>query len=359
MHGSRVTLKPVQKVRTIIQPGTGYELLLSAVTIADPGTQNRISGAREYRRRAKAIAGGRAFKKIDHVGREPFINLLGFVHSMTDQPTAAATVRLIGAADPREVVLAAIGYNRRAFRMMTPPSVIRDAVDGDKKALREFKRTSYPDLPHWQGTLRRWVPMGVQEAAAEMAEGLRGWYEGSFIELESEIEAAQRSAARRARDLVAKVTDLDAVLEQLAPTITFTREVGQEVVVLSPSVVVRPHWALSDYGPTLVISYAIPEQRATEGEESAARLLLLAKAMGDELRLRALRELRDGPLSASDLAKRLGLPRTTIHHHLQILMQSGLVRVAVDDARWGNFELQPGAAEELGRLASGWLSSDN
>jgi DNA-binding transcriptional ArsR family regulator len=80
--------------------------------------------------------------------------------------------------------------------------------------------------------------------------------------------------------------------------------------------------------------------------------------MGDELRLRALRELRDGPLSATELAKRLGLPRTTIHHHLQILMQSGLVRVAVDDARWGNFELQPGAADELGRLASGWLTRD-
>jgi DNA-binding IclR family transcriptional regulator len=73
---------------------------------------------------------------------------------------------------------------------------------------------------------------------------------------------------------------------------------------------------------------------------------------------RALRELRDGPLSASELARRLGLPRTTIHHHLQILMQSGLVRVAVDDARWGNFELQPSAAEELGRLASSWVRAD-
>jgi hypothetical protein len=37
-------------------------------------------------------------------------------------------------------------------------------------------------------------------------------------------------------------------------------------------------------------------------------------------------------------------------------MQSGLVRVAVDDARWGNFELQPSAAEELGRLASSWVN---
>jgi len=348
----------VQKVRTIVQPGTGYELLLSAVTIADPGTQNRIAKAREYRKRAKAIPGGAAYKAIDRVGREPFINLLGFVHSMTDEPTAAATLKLIGEADPRELVLAAVGYSRRAFRMVTPPAVIRDAVDGDKKALREFKRTSYPDLPHWQSTLRRWVPMGVDEAAGELLDGLRGWYEGGFVEFEPEIARQQGEEARRARDLVAKQADLDAVLEQLAPTITFTREVGQEVVVLAPSVVVQPHWALSDYGPTLVISYAIPKQpEAGGGEAGGDRLLALSRAMGDELRMRALRELRGGPLSATDLARRLGVPRTTIHHHLQILMVSGWLRVAVDDARWGNFELRPEAAEELGHLATSWLST--
>jgi DNA-binding transcriptional ArsR family regulator len=347
----------VQKVRTIVQPGTGYELLLSAAMIADPSSEKRITGSRDFRRRAKAIARSDAFKEIGQVGREPFINLLGFVHSMTDEPTAAATVAAIEEADPREVVLAGAGYSRRAFRMMTPPQVIRDAVDGDGKALREFRRTSYPELRHWQVTLRRWLPMGVDEAAGLLAQGLRDWYEGGFIEIEPEIVAEQAAAAARARDLIATNSDLDAVLEQLAPSIIFTREVGQEVVVLSPSVVVRPGWAMSDYGPTMVISYSIREQpQATKGEEGSDRLLALAKAMGDELRLRALRELRAGPLSASELARRLGLPRTTIHHHLQILMQSGLVRVAVDDARWGNFELQPSAAEELGRLASAWVA---
>ena len=349
----------MQKVRTIIQAGTGYDLLLTCVTIADPDTQNRIAGAREYRKRAKGIGDGSVFRAIDRVGREPWINLLGFAHSMTDEPTATAVIQAIEEADPREVVLAGIGYSRRAFRMLTPPAVIRDAVDGDRKALREFRRTSYPDLKNWQDTIRRWISMGVEDARGEMAAGLRGWYEGGFIEMEPEISRLQAEETSRARDLVAKTADFDAVLEKLAPTITFTREVGQEVVVLAPSVIVRPRWALSDYGPTMVIAYGIPEPQPAAGPEADTyRLLALAKAMGDELRLRALRELRSGPLSASELATRLGIPRTSIHHHLQILMGSGLVRVAVDDARWGNFELQPGAAEELGRLASSWLTED-
>jgi DNA-binding transcriptional ArsR family regulator len=228
---------------------------------------------------------------------------------------------------------------------------MRDALDGDKAATREFQRTSYPDLGHWQRTLRRLLPLGAEGAAQAINDGLRGWYDGGFRAMEPEIAAEQERSASVARDLVAR-RDLDAVLEQLAPTITFTREVGQEEVVLSPSVIVRPGWALSDYGPTLVIAYPIAEASdASDGQHSADQLVRLAKAMGDELRLRALRELRAGPMSATELSRRLGVPRTTIHHHLSILVSAGLLRVSVDDARWGNFELRPEAAAELGRLA--------
>jgi DNA-binding transcriptional ArsR family regulator len=85
------------------------------------------------------------------------------------------------------------------------------------------------------------------------------------------------------------------------------------------------------------------------------RLLRLTRAMGDELRLRALRELRDGPMVATELAKRLGVPRTTIHHHVSILMNAGLVRMSVDDARTGNIELRPESVAELTELAEAWL----
>jgi DNA-binding transcriptional ArsR family regulator len=154
----------------------------------------------------------------------------------------------------------------------------------------------------------------------------------------------------RVRKLVA-TRDLDAVLSDIVAGITFTREVGQEVVVLTSSVVVRPGWALADYGPALVICY--PAAFKTAGEEDTdARLVVLAKALGDELRLQALRELRDGPMMPSELARRLGIPRTSIHHHLQILTNAGLVRTPVDDARWSTVELRPEGLMELSRLAS-------
>ncbi len=94
----------------------------------------------------------------------------------------------------------------------------------------------------------------------------------------------------------------------------------------------------------------VPGPCAAGGEE--------AQSTGDELRIRALRELRAGPLTASELARRLDVPRTSLQHHIAILVNSGLARVATDDARWGRLWLRPEAIAELAELANGWIMAD-
>lgn len=341
-------------LRVMVQPGTAYDLLVSGALVADPSAQKRMPAARSLRQRAAAIDDGELLRTFEHIGREPFLNLLGFVHSMTDQPTATNGVDAIAAADPFELHLALLGYYRRAFRIVTPPVVIRRAIEGDGAAIKEFQRTSYPHVAHWQATLRNLLGRPASEVHSEALGAMRRWLDSGFAEIEMDIASAQASDADIVRGLVAD-RDLDSVLQRVAPGITFAREVGQELVVLAPSVLVRPGFALADYGSTLVIVY--PAAGPVDGSDKGPpdRLVAMAKALGDDLRLRALRELRDGPMVASELAKRLGVPRTTIHHHIALLVNSGLARMSVDDARTGNIELREEAIEELGELAQAWL----
>jgi DNA-binding transcriptional ArsR family regulator len=344
----------MENLRIVVQPGTGYELLVSAVAAVDRSAQGRIDAAIGLRKSARSVDGGGLLKKLERVGREPYLNLLGFVHAMTEQPTAANAVQAIANADPTELKLALCGYNRRAFRITTRPQVIREAVEGDPAAIREFKRTSYPDLTHWQVSLRYLLATDADDVRADLAGALARWLETGFGELEPDIAKAQVVNAEAVRGLVAS-RSLELILERIAPGITFTREVGQEVMVLAPSVVVRPGFALSDYGATLVLAYPATTRQEDDRTAPPERLVWLGKALGDELRLRALRELRDGPMSASELARRLDIPRTTIHHHLSLLINAGLARLSVDDARWGNVELRPEAVAELSELAESWL----
>jgi DNA-binding transcriptional ArsR family regulator len=354
-HDTRhlATLDVMDPLRVIVQPGTGYDLLLSAVAIADRSSVARLDRARELRARASRIDGGDLSRAIERIGREPFISLMGFVHAMTEEPSAPAAIAAIETAEPRELVLAALGYYRRAMRDATQPAVIRAAVDGSEDAAEEFRRTSFPELRYWQTSLRFLLGTDHREARDFVGATLRRWYEAGFSELEPDIEEAHERDATAVRQLLT-TTGLDAVLERIVPNLTFAREIGQSLVVLTPSALVGPSFALTDYGSTLVIAYpAAREGRSPD--QPPDRLVRYGKAIGDELRLRALRELRSGSMTGSELARRLGVPRTSLQHHLGLLVSSGLVTLSVDDARWGTLELREEALGDVGRLFESWL----
>lgn len=339
-------------VRVLVEPATGYELLLSAMAVAARQAGRSFDDAAVWRKRAEH-AGPDVAAGIRRIGREPFINLLGFIHAITERPTAEAALTALANAPERDVVLALVGYHRRAMRLVTPPAVIRAAVDGDEEARREVRRTSYPELRYWQASLRHLLSRPSDETRSEVVEVVRAWYERGFAEHEAGIREAQERDAALVRELVATM-ELDAVLERIAPGISFAREVGQSLVILVPDMVLRPGYVIGDYGPTLLIAYPAGASGVDPTVPPDA-LIRLGKALGDPLRLRALRELRDGPLTLTDLAERLGVPRTSLQHHVRILMYSGLVVLSVDDAQWGRLELRDETLAQIGALAERYV----
>jgi DNA-binding transcriptional ArsR family regulator len=339
-------------VRVIVQPGTGYELLLSGMIVAARQAARPFDDAAVWRQRASA-AGHALVADVRRIGREPLINLLGFVHAQTETPTAEAALAAIRDASARELLLALVGYHRRAMRLVTPPATIRAAVDGDEAARREFRRTSYPELRYWQASLRYFLSEPADVIRDSVVGTLEAWHAKVFAEHGNEIAAAQEADAAFVRELVASM-ELDAVLERIAPGINFAREVGQSLVVLVPDLVMRPGYVITDHGSTLLIAYPAGASGADPAEPPES-LVRLGKALGDPLRLRALRELRGGPLTLTELAERLGVPRTSLQHHIRILGFAGLVSLSVDDAQWGRLELREDALAQVSRLAERYV----
>ncbi|HZC33073.1 MAG TPA: metalloregulator ArsR/SmtB family transcription factor [Candidatus Bathyarchaeia archaeon] len=177
------------------------------LNVADRTARGRFDDALLWRKRIDAVDGGALRQDMERINREPFINMVGFVHAHTEDPTAAAALAAIDAAPARDVVL--VSY----------------PVDAD---------TDDPTTP--------------------------------------------------------------------------------------------------------------PDQ-----------LVRLANALADPIRLRAMRELRDGPLSVTELAERLAVPRTSLTHHVRILTYAGLVTLSVDDGSWGQLELRDRAIADLVPLAERYI----
>jgi DNA-binding transcriptional ArsR family regulator len=103
-----------------------------------------------------------------------------------------------------------------------------------------------------------------------------------------------------------------------------------EIVVI-PTVALRPFIVPVEWRSTAIILCSVADE-AFDDDPAAPprRLVQAAAALGDSLRLRVLHELGSGELTASDLADRLGVDRTSLHHHLGILRSAGLVTVRAD-----------------------------
>lgn len=83
-------------------------------------------------------------------------------------------------------------------------------------------------------------------------------------------------------------------------------------------------------------------------------VLRIAKALGDETRLRALAALRDGELCLCHVVALLELAPSTVSKHLDLLCQAGLVQRR-KDGRWCHFRLAGPSAPPVVRQALRWV----
>jgi len=83
--------------------------------------------------------------------------------------------------------------------------------------------------------------------------------------------------------------------------------------------------------------------------------MAVAKALGDENRVRMLLALRNGELCVCQITELFGLAASTISKHLSILYQAGLVE-SRKEGRWVYYRLPGKGALQAVRRAVGWVT---
>ena len=330
------------------ETGTAYELLLIAVAVVDRDGQRRFDAGTHWRDQAREVDKGVLVRRLERIAREAWLNLLGLVHDVPEARDAGSFVQLLRTMDAAELRRYLAGSYRRVMRRATPADTIRAALDGDPEAEREFRRTSFPAMRDWQATLRWLLASDPEAVRAELVELLSTIQDELLGPSEPNLGELQRIEAAAVAE-AARTTDPERLITELASGVTYVPEVGQTEVVLVPDSIIRPAVVALDHRAAMLIVHPATRDRGSI-DAPPDRLVALGKAIGDETRLRVLRLLRDGPLTGTELADRLGIPRTSLHYHLSLLRAAGLVEIALDDARYGRLRLRDEALDDLGRL---------
>lgn len=338
--------------RPIIQSGTGFELVLSALHVADlEGRKDLAEG--ELWAGLVAAVGRRRLPVLSRIGIHPLFNLTGLAWDASPGHDAAHLLAHLRAIGPLEVVLTALGAYRPVYRALTAPEVARAAATGDKAARREFLKASWPDVPEWQASARFLLSRPAPELAEQLIDELSAWHDAAFAPQAERILAAQEAARDGLLDERESWT-VDTLMQRVLPGHDYDPPKWVREVVFVPDSVIRPGMVLVDHRTDFIATF--PISSGEEGDVPPEQLLLLGKALSDDLRLRALRVLARGPATVATLATELGVPRTTLVHHLHVLRSAGLISVGIDGGRWGKLRLRLDGVEAAPRLLRGYVS---
>jgi DNA-binding transcriptional ArsR family regulator len=343
MTSLRVTAKPA------------YELLLTLVAYLTPDRVDSYAAGAEWFAKVNERldeptrdAVTRLFAGCEHLA----VRLLDVARRLAAPGSAEALIEEVAALDPRTVRLTLLGYYARRVRQRVAPSVILAAAEGDPAAGLTLVENS-TDGPECERALAGILAMSDREVTDLLVALLRVWNERVFASHLARVGPVIEREAERLRGR-SRELDVEDFLAEAANGADIVPAPGIDDIEVFPTWVLRPWDVFWEQDDTMLVGVGVQDREPSADPDAPPdQLVRLAKALGDERRLRVLRRLLTRSSTLQELAEHLGTPKTTLLHHLVILRSAGIVRVG--PTTQGRYSLRPGVARELHRLLDAYL----
>jgi DNA-binding transcriptional ArsR family regulator len=224
------------------------------------------------------------------------------------------------------------------------------AARGDMEAVKVLAESVLVKNKH-EG-LRYLLAMEPERTKSTIVEILRRYAAEVFTDAVDVAEVLARDAAEKAA--LAEHLPADQAIEIATNGITVDVGVDTTGVILIPAMAARPWVIITETGTRKILCYGATADIVEDPDAPPAWVVKFYKALGDEKRLRILGVLREGPSNLGDLAQRLELSKSTIHHHVGMLRAAGLVRVTL--GRDKEYSLRTDAVPQAGQLLEAYLA---
>lgn len=339
--------------RVEVVEGTAFEVLVGAAAIADPAWCEVFASGPAVHEQALAVGGPAFVQAVADVGRYGWINLMGLLTDGSEPQGLDQLISVVRDRAPDDLHYVAVGGDREQLVAAVDEPVIRAALAGDLRARRQLG-SAFASDENVLGTTPWLFASGSAEVREVVLDVLRTW---RTLLLPPAKEAALavllHEHALVARAELARTTGRDFLADTVGGLHYDPASLDRLLMVSSPGVV--PIVVVVDGRSARVVLH--PPVRAPEGEtEPSARLLELSRALGDRTRLALLTRLRDGEMTAVELARAMQAPRTTLLHHLAILRSAGLVHVEVTPGGATVYRLRSQGFTELSESTTRFLA---
>jgi DNA-binding transcriptional ArsR family regulator len=332
-----------------------YEFVLSVTAFVTPQRVDSYELGPSWFADAEAALGpdeSEAIRALTSGCEHVFVRLLSVAHDLPAPGSTSDLLARLEAMSAADLRLTLLGYYSRRTRRRATPEEILAAASGDPAAQRSFV-TATADGPDCEAALRLLLGRTPDDVQATVLERLAIWRDRVFTAQMAVIGPILEREVDRLRH---RSTELNQAqfLEEVTNGASILAEPGTETIELFPHWSLRPWNIFWDHGSSQILGVPVPAEHASVNpDDPPDRLVSLAKALGDERRLRILRRLSGGSYTLQELADHFAIPKTTLLHHLVMLRAAGIVRVGPGTA--GRYSLRPEVPRELQRLLESYL----
>jgi DNA-binding transcriptional ArsR family regulator len=325
--------------RVDVRSGDGFDLLVSAVAVADPDWRAVLAHGADVWSTVRTTGGADLARSAARFGRFGWINLLGLLATSGATGARGDLLDLVTRTPADQLRFVVAGGERRQLRDRIGGHRLRAALDGDAAANRELGRALA--APGMLLEVSPWIRRASDdELKKAMLRALDTW---------PTLPVERRANTTRAR---LREVGPTALLAEVTPGIRYGPDVLERVVLVG-SVLVEPILISVDQPDATVIVH--PPLGANGMADAASALREQGNAVGDETRVLVLHELRAGPRTLADLCTALDRPRTTLLHHLALLRAGGFVTLTVSAGEPNVYRLDPAGFDRLARAARGFI----
>ncbi|SDM92269.1 ArsR/SmtB family transcription factor [Sediminibacillus halophilus] len=203
---------------------------------------------------------------------------------------------------------------------------VEKAAEGDKESIRALKNTAKN-----HSFFPTYIPFICETDAAflraHLCSVMEGWYR-EVIEPNADQLLPVLTADAAAKEAMLKRKHPEELVTWATGGINYLPEPSVHTVLLIPHVVYRPWNVESDLAGCKIFYYPVSNQSLHPADTYTPDqfLVLRHKALGDEQRLKMIKMLREREHTLQEMTNRLGMGKTTVHHHLKVLKSARLVQ---------------------------------
>jgi DNA-binding transcriptional ArsR family regulator len=309
--------------------GAAFELAAELAAFASGPARASLESGKPWIREVRTLAGPDLIRRVEGWSFAVYAELASFALETGAPHAPGQLVERLRDLAPDTIRRRLVGAESAPNRSMVSDGAFDRALDGDATARAELVRELGLTRSARQA-VGRLLTMPPEAIRADVAGIVEEWASRVFPAF------ADQALGVVARDVATKTGRFAAglardVLRDALSGVEVTLDPWATEIVVVPTVALRPFLAPIEHGPTVIYLCSVADE-AFDDDPAAPprRLVKVAAAMGDPLRLRILRALAERELTASEIADLLGVERTSLHHHLGILRSAGLLAIRDD-----------------------------